>query len=470
MSNGYFENRAKIKNNTVIVYRKWIGDKTQKMLECNLLKNFQGSANENIENVTENPTIARNPYCGQLTEGARKRMIETIELFSASITDRWVYNKYLKKRVKHKFSFITLTIPDQSRRIKGKEGYDKLLEPFLFWLVKTKKVNTYIWKAELQQPLDFQGRVKVCKGQLHYHLILPNFIDKQEIRKKWNYILKQNDLLAGHGSPSSTSIERPYKGKYVSDYIIKEIAKNCQSTKKQKELSKELKKDIGKGCKALLSMELEYYNELAKTENQSIEGKVWGCSNNLKPKKTLKPDADLNSLVDIEKKIDKLVKEIKDNQSNPDKLIEDKKVLYSLRRSKLDLYKSQKNYYEVEFTERLGRKLDLTFNIYEESCEWHKSKNIYQNDYVTIYKLPMYYHEIMLDCTFVDNNNKSKFYLDEYKDFLKDRVGEVFTEKTTQKQVISYHNQLASLIIEQKEKKNYIRKKLKVWTQEKLFL
>ena len=346
MAIGYHQNIAKIKNNSVVVYRKWIGDKTKKMQDVDLLKNFAGGSYDDPENQQEKKET-RQPYCGQMTMGARKRMIEIIELFSASVKDRWIYNKYVGKRVKHRFSFITLTVPDQSRRLKGKEGYDKLLEPFLFWLVKTKKVNTYIWKAELQQPLDFNGKLKKCKGQLHYHLILPNFIDKNEIRTKWNYLLGINDLLAGHDKPASTTIEKPYKGKYVSDYIIKEIAKNCQSTKKQKEISKLIKEAPGEGCKTLLAIELNYYNELSKMENESIQGKVWGCSNNLKPKTTLKTDVNLEDLVSIEKKISFLEKQIKQNDSNPELLAYDKQILYGLKKQKLTLYHKKKNYYEV---------------------------------------------------------------------------------------------------------------------------
>ena len=428
--NGFYSNIAKIKNNSVVIYRKWEGDATQKMKNCNLLDNF-----------TAGDTI-KQPYCGQMTKEARKRMIAAIELFTASIKDRWIFNKYLGKRVKHNFSFITLTIPEQTERISGKDGYNNLLEPFLFWLVKTKKVNTYIWKGELQAPLDFQGKVKTCKGQLHYHILVPNFIAWQEIRAKWNYLLEKNNLLGGHIDPPSTSIERPYKTKNVSDYIIKEISKNCVSTKEQKNIQCLMDKALRENKDYLykiLSNELERLNFLQKLENENLGGKVWGCSKNLQPKKQIKQNIDFEIKSDIEKRIKQYEKQVKENKSKPEKLAWDKGQLNWLRKSYVkQFYEKQKSCYEVEFTDGLLKRLNLTMDIYEERGDWDKSKNIWENDFVTIYKLPSDYKDILLDTKHINESGENVFYKTEYKEFIKSRVGVVFTEKTMKKTINKY--------------------------------
>ena len=363
-------------------------------------------------------------------------MIAAIELFTASVTERWIYNKYVGKRVKHSFSFVTLTIPEQERRISGKDGYNNLLEPFIFWLVKTKKVNTYIWKGELQAPLDFQGKVKVCNGQLHYHLLIPNFIDWREIREKWNYLLRVNDLLGGHINPPSTSVERPYKTKNVSDYIIKEISKNCVSTKQQNQIKTLMDKAFSENKDYLVTMlsnELDRLNALQKLENESLGGKVWGCSRNLQPKKKLVENVDLEIKSDIEKRIKKYEESIKSNKNNPELLAWEKTQCHYLKKKYLDFYKKEKNCFEVEFTDDLLRRLNFTMDIYQERGDWRKDGNIWENDFVTVYKLPSDYKEILLDTKHLNDYGEKVFYKHEYQEFIKKRVGVVFTEKTTKK-------------------------------------
>jgi len=463
MVNGYYIQKAKIKPNSVVVYNSWQGGKSLNMQNSSLMDNFKGSANKNAyeekfigSKTTFLPNREVRRYCGQMTKGARKRMIECVQLFSSILQERWVWNKYQKKRVKHTFSFITLTIPEQNRRVSGKEGYNKLLRPFVEWLLE-KKVNTYIWKAELQSPLDFQGRLKICNGQLHYHIIIPNWIDKYEIRDKWNKLLMSRGLSAGHADAPSTSIEKPYKVKEVAAYIVKEICKNTVSTKQIKKIENQLKEAENKkatGCIELLKKELEKVIELQELQDTDLGGKIWGCSVNLKPKKKLIEIYDKG--VDL-KEIDLLIEDTKKNidkiENDPDLfrwqkvdeyeytcnnsisytleyLMNEKRFLFFLKKERLRFFKKEKNYYEVEFTRELHERLNLVYTFMEDTCNWNKNKNIYENDYVTIYNLPSYYWEIMLDKKHYDNEGKHVRYLDDYINWKKERVGEVFTEKT----------------------------------------
>ena len=444
--NGFYTKIAKLKCSSLTVYRKWEGNKTKKMECCDLLKNFDGKKTDNEGNVVQSEKIQ--PYCGQVTKGSRKRMIDMIHLFCESTKKRWVYNKYVKKRVQHQFSFITLTIPMNERRIKGKEGYDKLLEPFLFWLIKTKNCNTYFWKAELQSPLNFQGKLKLSLGQLHYHILIPNFIDKNEIRKKWNYILKQNGLLeqyfelTGNYNAPSTAIERPYKVKHVAEYVIKEITKNCNSSKQQVDLVKK-RDNCGengyKGCEMLMNVELELLNEVFELANTPLGGKVWGCSRNLSPKRKII----LGLENDAKEYSDKIVfyKEQIEKQSFFDFDFWQKNQFYNEQLRYLQgkfkkCYAYEKNYFEIDFTEKIKKRLDYCYNYYEEVADWDKNKNIYENDYVVIYRLPSEYKDILLDTReriSINGEIHEIFYLDEIKNFIKNRVGEVFTEKKIHK-------------------------------------
>ena len=411
-----YKHICKIKNSSVLVYKKWEGSRTKKMQDCDLLKNFEGKKNfDNNGNEIEKEKVS--PYCGQMTKCNTKRLIDTTELFLSACKKRWVYNKYIKKSVRHHFAFITLTVPFNEYRINGSEGYNLLLEPFLFWLVKTKKVNTYIWKAELQQPLDINGKKKKSNGQIHWHLMFPNWIDKEEIRKKWNYILKINGFLdnyfenKGHYDAPSTSIEKPYKSKDVADYILKEVLKNVDSSSTLKKLDLNIenqeKNGTKKGCLELLRIEKELFIKMKDNEKVNIGGKVWGCSNNLKRKKELikseeKQYEDINTKIkDYKVELSELIKKIKEfeekkrlfEQSIEDNSIklseyttnEDDFLKYQFNKQRFINVKSQckwlkeeqkkyfiiqKNYFEVDMTDRFFKAINYTYKVFEERGDW----------------------------------------------------------------------------------------------------
>ena len=101
------------------------------------------------------------------------------------------------------------------------EAYQTLLEPFLAWLRKTKGVRSYIWKAELQK-----------RGQIHYHITTPSFINWQEIRAKWNRLQMRAGLLDDYYNrfksvdPNSTDIHQVYKKSDLTSYLIKYLSKS----------------------------------------------------------------------------------------------------------------------------------------------------------------------------------------------------------------------------------------------------
>jgi hypothetical protein len=220
-------------------------------------------------------------YSGRLTPGAKKRLVKAITVMVEGTRRRWIFNPVNQRTQLHQLTFVTLTVSDTGSILDGKEGYKKLLAPFLDWLRRTKKVDTYIWKGELQG-----------NGQIHYHVTLPNFIHYQEIRDKWNEVQKKagiidkyrerqlqwhkngftlrKDLLStwpaakqlqaynkgmdtDWQSPNSTDIHKVYKVKDVAGYLIKEITKSCQN-------------------------------------NVSLGGKVWDCSKNLSEAKYFSMD------------------------------------------------------------------------------------------------------------------------------------------------------------------------------------
>jgi len=180
-------------------------------------------------------------YKGELTTGAKKRLTKAIDLMCQASKWKKVKSCITGRWINHRLSFITLTISSQDN-ITAQQGYDKVFKHFLQWLRRTAKVTTYVWKAEFQE-----------RGQLHYHITTPSYIDYRIIRTKWNVLQKQAGWLKqyheehGHYDPNSTDIHAVKKRDWIIPYIIKEFIKSIQ--------------------------------------NQPTVGKVWDCSLNLKKMK-----------------------------------------------------------------------------------------------------------------------------------------------------------------------------------------
>jgi len=188
--------------------------------------------------LRETPT-----YSGLLCPGAKKRLTRSIELFSMAVNsepEQRIINPSTGKAMSFKFNFITLTIYSTDRNITGKEAHKQCLEPFLQWMRRVQKVKLYIWKAELQK-----------RGQIHYHITTNKYIDKDDIRNKWNQLQRDAGYLDtfykkyGRWNAPSTHVKKVRHVRDMASYLTKEIAKTMQN-------------------------------------GTSIGGKVWDCSMNLK--------------------------------------------------------------------------------------------------------------------------------------------------------------------------------------------
>jgi len=207
-------------------------------------------------------------YSGVVTKGACKRIRIAVDIMLQITKPIKIYNPIIQKEVDFKLSFITLTISDNSRFISGAECYKTCLKPFLDWLRRTQKCNTYIWKAERQKQLDANGNIKLSNGQLHYHLTCNSFILHDVLRKKWNSLQKTAGYLEDYAikfknyNPNSTDIHSVHKVKNLEAYLVKYISKDA------------------------IQLETETTEEF--NNRVSVDGKVWDCSSNLRGVKFFK--------------------------------------------------------------------------------------------------------------------------------------------------------------------------------------
>ena len=198
--------RIQLRYNCVIIYSQWMGKVSRSLQQFRRI----------------NMTLQRaGRYSGTVTKGAMKRITRVVNILCLYSTEKWIWNEVTQTQVKHKLSFITLTVTENDKMLTAREAYDTLLEPFLKWATRTKGVKAFIWKAEKQK-----------RGQIHYHITTPSFLNWREIRTKWNRLQAQAGLLDSfaakhkHADPNSTDVHEVYKVNDLTSYLIKYLSKN----------------------------------------------------------------------------------------------------------------------------------------------------------------------------------------------------------------------------------------------------
>ena len=181
-------------------------------------------------------------YKGQMSDCSRRRIERAVDILLQRSPERIIYNPVIDKFHPFTVNFTTLTVAS-ARNITAREGYDKLLRPFLR---KMKKWGwgDYIWKAELQD-----------RGQLHYHVTANVFMRYDKICTEWNKLQRKAGLLEQfakkhrHYNPNSTDIHAVYRIKNMKSYLTKYLSK----------AEKGKKKTVGKVWDCSVSLKQNFY-------------------------------------------------------------------------------------------------------------------------------------------------------------------------------------------------------------------
>lgn len=227
----------------------------------------------NILNRQRMSTARKLQYSGKMTRGAAKRMTRAINLLSLACPARMIFNPVSGRLQHHQLTFITLTISSKSN-VPTDVAYKELLKPFLEWMRDTKGVKSYIWKLEFQQ-----------RGQPHYHITIPDFIDYREVRRKWNQLQRKNGYLdqwaADHNyvnvDPNSTDVHAVRTKESLASYIVKELCKTIDAKRLH---AKDVVESLIQAGEIPADKKQDFINDYAGEEMKAL-GKVWGCSENL---------------------------------------------------------------------------------------------------------------------------------------------------------------------------------------------
>jgi hypothetical protein len=196
-----------------------------------------------INHSNNTDTTQAKLYTGKITDYSKRRLKRAIQLLVASAEEKEAINFKTGKTFKFRVNFITLTLPAPQGDITDKQIKKHCLDNWIKRARRKHKLNSYVWRAERQK-----------NGNIHFHLITDTYIHYEKIRNDWNDCLQSLKFLDkfeeknGHRNPNSTDVHAVHKVRNLTQYFIKYMTK-------------------------------------AESEDDTIEGKVWDCSTNLKTKK-----------------------------------------------------------------------------------------------------------------------------------------------------------------------------------------
>lgn len=204
-------------------------------------------------------------FTGYLSRPVQKKMISMIQNWDDTLQEMNARN--MRNNVKERYQIILLTVTLSSSQQHDDKFIKRwLLTPFIGKLVRLNPDVNYLWRAEPQK-----------NGNIHFHILLDRYFNKSWVQREWNKTQSQhsyhpslteneNDL----GAPS-TRIEALASKNNAVQYCAKYVSKNEGS--------------------------------------RAIDGRLWGCSDNLRDLKPIEYSLSKNECIEV-------IKSISDNPVN----------------------------------------------------------------------------------------------------------------------------------------------------------
>jgi hypothetical protein len=172
-----------------------------------------------VDNGLNLKSDRKKAYKGQVTKKTRVRYEKLLTAWM-NVLKAGNENKGNKKR---KIVMITLTLSD--KQDYNKIGSDKMikknmLEPMIKWLQYNFDVVNFFWRAEAQ-----------ANGNIHFHILLDKYINKEKLQLHWNKIQEKHGYLETYKrkfkktNPPSTHVKLYDLTERNIGYILKYLTK-----------------------------------------------------------------------------------------------------------------------------------------------------------------------------------------------------------------------------------------------------
>lgn len=191
-------------------------------------------------------------YNGYMSNKTKSKVTKMLGQWVPLVRD---FNKQLKKRrFKQYITFVTLTLTEKQKE----EHTDNFLKRELLMrfveIAKTKpNFKYYFWRAEPQK-----------NGNIHFHLIIDCFWQKDDLKQEWNKLLNRHGYKS---SPASTQIHKIRHIDNVLAYVCKYVCKVPVTNEEKEKLA--FREDYE---------DIPVFGE----EYRKINGRIWGCSDELR--------------------------------------------------------------------------------------------------------------------------------------------------------------------------------------------
>lgn len=159
-------------------------------------------------------------FTGEISKRTKQKIKHIVETWLNAAKEFAKSSLCPNNYYKPTFTFITLTL-SSTQTHSDKEIKRELLNHFLIWLQREKECKNNIWKAESQK-----------NGNIHFHILVDNYVNWQDIREKWNAIqnklgyIDRFEAVHKHRNPNSTDIHSLKNVKNPAAYISKYICKD----------------------------------------------------------------------------------------------------------------------------------------------------------------------------------------------------------------------------------------------------
>jgi hypothetical protein len=177
---------------------------------------YVGRRSDNGDNLKTDRSKA---YKGNLSQLSVKKTRERIYSWCKILQTG---NNYFAGRdVELVLITLTLSSPQQFHN-KHDDKYIKanMLELFMKWLGYNFDIRCYYWRAESQE-----------NGNIHFHILVDNYVPKERIQAKWNSIQKKEGYLISfydkfkHENAPSTHVRKFDQSEKSIEYLVKYVTK-----------------------------------------------------------------------------------------------------------------------------------------------------------------------------------------------------------------------------------------------------
>jgi hypothetical protein len=218
---------------------------------------------------------------GYLSDHATRKLFKSIT-YLLTISDRKkVFSKVQQKYISFRIVFVTLTLPGVQRH-SDKVITNKCFNQLLIELSKYHNCKAYVWRAEKQE-----------NGNIHYHLLINQFVEYQELRKRWNRICNKlgyvdeyqarmkeffkDGFRLSKNKNDKRTVEQQRKA-YIIGQKSNWTSPNSTDIHDVRKI-RDIKNYVGKYMSK--QPDLSYENSEEEIDRLTVKGRLWSCSHNL---------------------------------------------------------------------------------------------------------------------------------------------------------------------------------------------